>query len=103
MDRRRLMLVLEQSLTVILSQALLCLSDPRYSARDKQLLRRELGSEMGSFTESLRRHAHRGSRSPLQAALDGGSGGGGRGDGGAARSDEHFMKFISSVVHNVFK
>ncbi len=29
MDRRRLALVLEQSLTVLLSQALLCLSDPR--------------------------------------------------------------------------
>ena len=114
MDRRRLILVLEQSLTVMLSQAMLCFSDPDYADRDKQLLKRELGAELSSFTESMRRHMFRGntaasSRSPQ---LGGGGGGGsspsGSGSGSLLnaslnKSDEQFMKFISSVVHNVFK
>ena len=46
MDRQRLILVLEKSLTLVLSQGLLFLADHRIVQRDKQLLRRELGAEL---------------------------------------------------------
>ena len=46
MDRKRLILVLEKSLTLVLSQGLLFLADQRIVPRDKQLLRRELGAEL---------------------------------------------------------
>ena len=60
MDRRQLLLVLEQSLYVLLSQALLILSNEGgMSLREKQLLRRELGAELGSLTESMRRYVQK--------------------------------------------
>jgi hypothetical protein len=46
MDRKRMVLVLEKSLTLVLSQGLLFLADQRIVARDKQLMRRELGAEL---------------------------------------------------------
>jgi hypothetical protein len=46
MDRKRLILVLEKSLILVLAQGLLFLADQRIVARDKQLLRRELGAEL---------------------------------------------------------
>ena len=46
MDRKRLIFVLEKSLILVLAQGLLFLADQRIVARDKQLLRRELGAEL---------------------------------------------------------
>ena len=63
-ERRRLMLVLERCLAVLLSQALLALACPATPDREKQLLRRELGAELASVTDSWRRQAGRGGRSP---------------------------------------
>ncbi len=72
----------------------------RFGSRDRQLLRRELGSELSSFTESLRRHHfHRGGRSPHPS----GSGGAGGSVSGFDGGDEAFIKVISGIVQNVFK
>ena len=122
MDRRRLTMVLEQSITLILEQALLSLTDPRFvlnllrcsvkltlhsfricriGSRDKQLLRRELGSELSSFTESLRRHssfAARNRSTSINAAAESAPLA-----GASAMGEENYIKFVSSVVHHVFK
>merc|ERR1712039_268228 len=100
MDRRRLTMVLEQSITLILEQALLSLTDPRIGSRDKQLLRRELGSELSSFTESLRRHssfAARNRSTSINAAAESAPLA-----GASAMGEENYIKFVSSVVHHVF-
>lgn len=102
MDRKRLILVLEQSLTVLIAQAFLCLSDERLSPREKQLLRRELGAELGSVTESMRRYIHKGTRPP-QTTTTVSSPGSASASSRLAKSDEQFMKFISVVVQKVFK
>jgi len=119
MDRRQLLLVLEQSLYLLLSQALLILSNEGgLSLREKQLLRRELGAELGSLTESMRRYVQKGLRtlserkSPLLV---------GRGESSIntaakspiqndrcstpilAKSDEMFMKHLSEIVQKAFK
>ena len=119
MDRRQLLLVLEQSLYLLLSQALLILSNEGgLSLREKQLLRRELGAELGSLTESMRRYVQKGLRtlserkSPLLV---------GRGETSIntaakspiqndrcstpilAKSDEMFMKHLSEIVQKAFK
>ena len=83
MDRKRLLMVLEQGLTLMLSQAMFCLQDVNLSPRDKQLLRRELGAELGSVNETMRRYVQRGSK--------------------LAKSDEQFMKFVSTIVQKIFK
>ena len=46
--RSMLTFVLENSLLVIMSQAVRYLKDPALSLRDKQLLKRELGAELVS-------------------------------------------------------
>ena len=121
MDRRQLFLVLEQSLYVLLAQALLTLSkEGGISGREKQLLRRELGAELGSLTESMRRYVHKGMRgvperkSPLTLGIsesgpvtipprspvqhDGSST-----SSALSKSDELFMKYLSVIVQKAFK
>lgn len=104
MDRRRLVLVLEQSLYVLLAQSLLILNQPesdKISGREKQLLRRELGAELGSVVESMRRYIQRGNRGStggserLQANP--------RSQSVLTKSDEQFMKLVSTVVQKAFK
>jgi hypothetical protein len=53
MDRKRLILVLEKSLILVLAQGLLFLADQRIVARDKQLLRRELGAELVRYVNEI--------------------------------------------------
>ena len=61
----KMSLVLELCLTVLMSQSVLSLATPTDNQRDKQLLRRELGAELGSIVDTWRRHlGHRGGRSP---------------------------------------
>ncbi|TRY70692.1 hypothetical protein TCAL_16356 [Tigriopus californicus] len=105
LDRKRVIIILEQSMSVMVSQALLFLSDPRHSSRDQQLVRRELGAELGSFTESIRRYVHRGAKSPQSGdkSPGGKTSGGGDGHLRLSKSDEDFMKFIATIVNTVFK
>lgn len=100
LDRKRVIIILEQSMSVMVSQALLFLSDPRHSSRDQQLVRRELGAELGSFTESIRRYVHRGAKSPISGDK---SPAGGDSHLRLSKSDEDFMKFIATIVNTVFK
>merc|ERR1719315_293220 len=107
-ERRKLTMVMEMSLTILLSQSLLCLADPQLQLREKQLLRRELGAELGSITDSWRRYLLRGARSPgpVRGSRSPGppvSGGTSPQPTRASKSDEQFMKLISTLVHNVFK
>lgn len=109
LDRKKLLMVLEQGLTVMLAQALLCLSNDNLSSRDKQLLRRELGAELGSVNETMRRFVYRSATkspqnvvaSPTSSTTSCASN-----TSGASRlnkSDEQFMKFVSNIVQKVFK
>lgn len=111
MDKKRLVLALEQCLYVMLSQSLLFFADPRHGQREKQFLRRELGSEFGSFTESLRRYGHRGAKSP--AVMESSASSDSSSTSPVPRSsvsvsggkafDEAFLKFVGGIVQNVFK
>lgn len=74
-EKRRLNLILEKCLTVVLCQALLALSDPTASPREKQLMKRELGAELESITDIWRRYLYRGA-----------AGGGGKSPGPPSRS-----------------
>lgn len=130
-ERRRLVLVLERCLTLLLQQALLSLGQGQAAnTRETQLLRRELGAELGSITDTWRRHLHRGGRSPgpVRGAKSPGPAKSPAPLGSRAKSPgssavptpqlppspqpqgrtsraemDSFMKFISSLVHNVFK
>ena len=119
MNKRQLLLVLEQSLYILLSQALLILSNEGgMSIREKQLLRRELGAELGSLTESMRRYVQKGLRtvserkSPLlsglgESSLNTISKSPIQNDRSStpilAKSDEMFMKYLSEIVQKAFK
>ena len=109
-------MVLEKSLYVLLSQALLILSHERgLSLREKQLLRRELGAELGSITESMKRYVHKGvrglpeRRSPcLLAANDltmptKSPANQENSTSVLSKSDETFMKYLSEIVQKAFK
>merc|ERR1712058_190382 len=63
----KMSLVLELSLSVLVSQSVLSLASPHMGSRDKQLLRRELGTELSSILDTCRRHTSRGGRSPAPA------------------------------------
>ena len=107
LDRKRLLMVLEQSLTLVLSQALLCLNNESLSPRDKQLLRRELGAELGSVNETMRRHFSRSLSKSPQPGLSSVTSPSGSASAPTSRlmgkSDEQFMKVIMSIVQKVFK
>ena len=96
-QRGRLNLVLEQSLSLLLSQALLYILDPRSSAQEKQLLKRELGAELGTFVESLRRQAQRGLRSPAGGASVQ------RQASVSPVGDQGFLKLVGHIVQRIFK
>ena len=101
MDRKRLLMVLEQSLTLMLAQALLCLSHDKLSSRDKQLLRRELGAELGSVNETMRRYFYRSLSKSPQTVMSPTPGC--THSARLNKSDEQFMKFVSNIVQKVFK
>ena len=103
LDRKRLLMVLEQGLTLVLSQALLCLSSEQLSTRDKQLLRRELGAELGSVNETMRRYFYRSLSKSPQPVLAASSPNAAGATSRLTKSDEQFMKFVSNIVQKVFK
>ncbi|XP_074655526.1 nucleoporin NUP188-like [Tubulanus polymorphus] len=57
--RTLLMFVLENALVVIMSQAIKYLKDGTQSPREKQFLKRELGTELNSFLQSFIRYVRR--------------------------------------------
>ncbi|KAL3870342.1 hypothetical protein ACJMK2_038416 [Sinanodonta woodiana] len=59
-SRHVVMFVLENSLYIALSQAMLYLKNPNMSPRDKQLLKRELSTEFSSFLSGIHRFFKRG-------------------------------------------
>lgn len=87
-----LTLVLEQSLSLLLSQALLYLLDPRLCPQEKQMLKRELGAELGSFVESIRRQAQRGLRSPATSRTP-----------PTTVGHQSFLKLVGHIVQRIFK
>ena len=94
-------MVLEQCLTLMLAQALLCLSHDKLSSRDKQLLRRELGAELGSVNETMRRYFYRSLSKSPQTVMSPSPGA--THSTRLTKSDEQFMKFVSNIVQKVFK
>ena len=72
-----------------------------FNSRDKQLLRRELGAELGSVNETMRRYFYRSlSKSPqtVMSPTPGSSH-----SARLTKSDEQFMKFVANIVQKVFK
>lgn len=126
-ERRKLSLLLERCLILLLQQSLLSLALSQSNTRETQLLRRELGAELGSITDTWRRYLHRsGGRSPgpVRGAKSPGPAKSPapltstpsrrakspqpppspQPQGRTSRADtDNFMKFISSLVHNMFK
>jgi nuclear pore complex protein Nup188 len=96
-QRNHLTMVLEQSLSLLLSQALLYILDPRLCAQEKQLLKRELGAELGSFVESIRRQAQRGPFLPSPAVAST--------TPRPVSSTVHqsFLKLVGHIVQRIFK
>lgn len=93
-QRNKLTLVLEQSLSLLLSQALLYILDPRLCPQEKQLLKRELGAELGTFVESIRRQAQRGLRSPATSSTPRPI---------SSTIHQSFLKLVGHVVQKIFK
>jgi len=93
--------VLELSLSLLISQALLYILDPNFNAQEKQHLKREVGAELSTFVESLRRQAQRGLRSP--------AGGGSSGLSVVRQTsvspvgDQGFLKLVGHIVQHLFK
>ena len=132
-ERRRLGLVLERVTTLLLeqvsindkllkcskllSQALLSLAVGNDQTREQQLLRRELGAELSAITDTWRRHLVRGrspgrGRSPApppssRAKSPAGPSGPVSPSPAPSRcgrpDQDAFMKFVSNLVHNIFK
>ena len=104
MDRKRLLMVLEQGLTLMLSQALLCLAnDKGITPREKQLLRRELGAELGSVNETMRRYFYRSLTKSPQTVCSSPTMSSTSTSSRLNKTDEQFMKFVSNIVQKVFK
>lgn len=53
-------------------------------------MKRELGAELGSFVESMRRHAQRGLRSPANRQV-------------SVSNDPSFLKLVGHIVQRIFK
>jgi len=116
-ERRRLGLVLERVTTLLLEQALLSLAVGNDQTREQQLLRRELGAELSAITDTWRRHLVRGrspgrGRSPApppssRAKSPAGLSAPVSPSPAASRcgrpDQDAFMKFVSNLVHNMFK
>ena len=119
----KMTLVLELTLTVLVSQSVLTLATPHHNQRDKQLLRRELGAELGSIIDTWRRHATRGGRSPAPTRAAKSPGpltstpaphkapprspapppSSPQSRCSNRDSSDNYIKFVSAIVANVFK
>jgi len=68
-EKKQLSTVLEKSIVLVLSQSIFTLSHSGLVSRDKQLLKREIGSELGSMTDTWKRQFCRqfGGKSPAQS------------------------------------
>ncbi|XP_022247521.1 nucleoporin NUP188 homolog [Limulus polyphemus] len=102
-ERLHLQYVLETSLTLLLSQAVLCLLHPALKPREKQLLRRELGAELNSVLLTMNRYLRKGA--PLSPAS---SSSGLVSPSGHSRavtpvSDRPFLRMITHLVKKIFK
>jgi len=111
LEKRRQTLVMERCLVLILCQSILTLSHSSLSSRDKQLLRRELGAELGSITDTWRRYQSRGGKSPgpsrsvrfASTPSRGRSPPSPQPTKTKSGGEDQFMKFVSSLVGNIFK
>ncbi|KAK6196211.1 hypothetical protein SNE40_001479 [Patella caerulea] len=59
-SKNNVIFVMENSLYILMSQSCRYLKDPNLSSREKQLLKRELGTELNSFLSSMVRYMRRG-------------------------------------------
>ena len=99
----KMILVLEMSLSLLVSQSMVVLSSPHVTSRDTQLLRRELGAELGSITDTWRRQG-RGGRSPAPVrAARCSPAPPSPGQNRNKTETDNFIKFIAGIVNNVFK
>jgi len=117
-EKRRLLLAMERSLVFIICQFILTVNTPGLSPRDIQLLRRELGAELGSITDTMRRHYSRGggggkspgpsrsARSPQPPASPQPTSSGSTAVStniGNKKSEDQFIKFFANLIGNVLK
>jgi len=66
--------------------------------QEKQMMKRELGAELGSFVESIRRQAQRGLRSPAGVNRE-------KSDkvSSVSTNDQSFLKLVGHIVQRLFK
>jgi len=105
-DRTLLLYVLENALMMLTSQAFLYLLRPQQTARDKQLIKRELGAELNSFSMSMNRYLRRGIHSPASSSLVSPISSRGPISSSASSSfpgSQPFVRLILSLVEKIFK
>jgi len=112
-EKRQLHVVLEKTITLILSQSIFTLSHSNLAQRDKQLLKREIGAELGSITDTWKRQYSRGGKSPATSRST-------RSPAPskspqpppspspqpgqkAGKQDDGFMRFVANLISNVYK
>ncbi|XP_072176210.1 nucleoporin NUP188-like [Diadema setosum] len=74
-QRSSLLFVLENAVLLIMAQGMRIFRDPSIPPRDRQLLKRELGSELNTFLTSLQRYFRRGKLGSPSDASPGTAGG----------------------------
>ncbi|KAL4219660.1 hypothetical protein ACF0H5_022232 [Mactra antiquata] len=93
--------VMENSLYLTMSQGMLYLKDPNVHQREKQLLKRELGTEMNSILSGIQRYIRRGGpQSPASSTLPSPRS---QSPGGATLSRSISQTFLSNQDHAIFR
>ncbi|XP_053381028.1 nucleoporin NUP188-like isoform X2 [Mercenaria mercenaria] len=95
------MFVLENALYLTMSQGMLYLKDPNVQSREKQLLKRELGTEMNSILSGIQRYIRRGGpQSPASSTQISPRS---QSPAGATLSRSISQTFLSSQDHAIFR
>ncbi|XP_052220538.1 nucleoporin NUP188-like [Dreissena polymorpha] len=97
------MFVMENALYLTMSQGMLYLKDAEVHQRDKQLLKRELGTELNSILSGIQRYLRRGGPHSPATGLPQTSPRSGQSPGGPSLSRSVSQTFMSSQEHAVFR
>ncbi|XP_023221238.1 nucleoporin NUP188 homolog [Centruroides sculpturatus] len=97
-ERRLLLYILEISLSLLLSQAVLCLVHPNISIHDKQYIRRELGAELSSMTLTMNRYLRKSPLSPASSLVTSS-----QGHIQTSIFDRPLIKILGPLVDKLFK
>lgn len=97
-ERHLLLYILEISLSLLLSQAVLCLVHPDIAIHDKQYIRRELGAELSSMTLTMNRYLRKSPLSPASSLVTSS-----QGHIQTSIFDRPLIKILGPLVDKLFK